>query len=84
MDWTLISDAASAERFAAAVEAAPRALFGGGTSISGAIDYARGMLARAPYVGQRQVIDVSGDGANNRGRPAEDARDEAVQRGRGR
>ena len=27
------------------------------------------------------MIDVSGDGANNRGRPAEDARDEAVQAG---
>src|ERR1700733_5721664 len=40
VDWTLISDAASAEHFAAAIEAAPRALFGGGTSISGAIDYA--------------------------------------------
>ena len=42
VDWTLIDDAASAERFAAAIEAAPRALFGGGTSISGAIDYALG------------------------------------------
>ena len=55
VDWTLISDAASAERFAAAIEAAPRALFGGGTSISGAIDYARDMLARAPFQGQRRV-----------------------------
>ena len=27
------------------------------------------------------MIDVSGDGSNNRGRPAEDARDEAVQAG---
>jgi hypothetical protein len=79
--WTLISDAASAERFAAAIEAAPRALFGGGTSISGAIDYARDMLSRAPFQGERRVIDVSGDGSNNRGRPAEDARDEAVQAG---
>ena len=81
VDWTLIDDAASAERFAAAIRDAPRALFGGGTSISGAIDYSLGMLARAPYQGQRQVIDVSGDGANNRGRPAEDARDAAVQAG---
>src|SRR6185369_9378009 len=38
-------------------------------------------LARAPYDGLRQVIDVSGDGANNRGRPAEDARDDAIQAG---
>lgn len=81
VDWTLIEDAASAERFAATIERAPRALFGGGTSISGAIDSARTMLARSPYQGQKLVIDVSGDGANNRGRPAEDARDEAVQVG---
>jgi hypothetical protein len=81
VDWTLISDAASAERFASAIEAAPRALFGGGTSISGAIDYARDMLARAPFQGERRVIDVSGDGSNNRGRPAEDARDDAVRVG---
>jgi hypothetical protein len=81
VDWTLIDDPASAEGFAAAIERAPRALYGGGTSISGAIDYAREMLARAPYQGQRLVIDVSGDGANNRGRPVEDARDEAVQAG---
>jgi hypothetical protein len=81
VDWTLIDDAASAERFAAAIAHAPRVLFGGGTSISGAIDFARSMLAQAPYRGQKQIIDVSGDGANNRGRPAEDARDEAVQAG---
>lgn len=81
VDWSQIEDAASAERFAAAIDAAPRVLFGGGTSISGAIDYAMGLLARAPYDGLRRVIDVSGDGANNRGRPAEDARDDAVQAG---
>jgi hypothetical protein len=80
-DWTAIDDADSAERFAEAIERAPRELFGGGTSISGAIDYARRMIADSPYQGQRLVIDVSGDGANNRGRPAEDARDEAVQAG---
>jgi Protein of unknown function (DUF1194) len=33
------------------------------------------------YHGQKRIIDLSGDGANNRGRPAEDARDEAVQEG---
>jgi hypothetical protein len=81
VDWTLIGDAASADRFAAAIERAPRALFGGGTSISGAIDYARTLLVQSPYQGQRCIIDLSGDGANNRGRPAADARDEAVQAG---
>jgi hypothetical protein len=81
VDWALINDAASAEHVATAIDHAPRALFGGGTSISGAIDTARDMLAHAPYQGERRVIDVSGDGANNRGRPAEDARDEAVHAG---
>ena len=33
------------------------------------------------HVGARRVIDVSGDGRNNRGRPAADARDEAVRAG---
>jgi Protein of unknown function (DUF1194) len=81
VDWTLIDDKASAERFAAAIEQAPRALFGGGTSISGAIDHAMTMFARSPFQASRRVIDVSGDGSNNRGRFAEEARDEAVHAG---
>jgi hypothetical protein len=81
VDWTFISDTASAERFAAAIEQAPRALFGGGTSISGAIDFAMTLFPHSPFQGTRRVIDVSGDGANNRGRFAEDARDEAVAAG---
>ena len=33
------------------------------------------------YAGERQVIDVSGDGTNNRGRPVDAARDQAVAAG---
>jgi hypothetical protein len=80
-DWTFINDTASAERFATAIELAPRALFGGGTSISGAIDHAMIMFPRSPFKGLRRVIDVSGDGSNNRGRSAENARDDAVRAG---
>ena len=79
-DWTLIKDEASANAFAAAIEAAPRQLFGGGTSISGAIDYSRLLLAQSPFKGVRRVIDISGDGSNNSGRPVTQARDEAVAR----
>lgn len=82
-DWTLIKDETSAEAFAAAIEAAPRQLFGGGTSISGAIDYARLLLAQSPFNGARRIIDVSGDGSNNSGRPVTLARDEAVAAGIG-
>jgi Protein of unknown function (DUF1194) len=81
--WTRISDAASAEDFAAAIERAPRQLFGGGTSISGAIDHAMSLWRGSPFAAPRRVIDVSGDGANNRGRPAAQARDEAVAAGIG-
>jgi hypothetical protein len=82
-DWTLIRDEASAAAFAGTIEAAPRRLFGGGTSISGAIDYGRVLLAQSPYKGARQIIDISGDGSNNSGRPVTTARDEAVADGIG-
>src|SRR4029079_14760161 len=78
---TLIKDAGSALAFADAVEAAPRQLFGGGTSLSGAIDHAMLLLPSAPYRGLKRVIDVSGDGSNNRGRDVREARDEAVRAG---
>ena len=83
VDWTLIKDEATANAFAAAIAAAPRQLFGGGTSISGAIDYSRLLLAQGPFRGTRRVIDVSGDGSNNSGRPVTLARDEAMQAGIG-
>lgn len=83
VDWALVNDAASAEGFAGAIDTVPRKLFGGGTSISGAIDYARTLLAQSPYKGARRIIDVSGDGSNNSGRPAATARDEAVADGIG-
>lgn len=83
VDWAPIKDEASANAFASAIEAAPRRLFGGGTSISGAIDYSRLLLARSPYRAFRRVIDVSGDGSNNSGRDVMQARDEAVADGIG-
>jgi len=79
--WTLIKDEASAIAFADAIEAAPRQLFGGGTSVSGAIDHAMLLLQAAPYRGLKRVIDISGDGSNNRGRDVREARDEAVRAG---
>ena len=79
--WTLLKDQASVLAFAAAIEDAPRQLFSGGTSISGAIDHAMRLLPTSPYQGSKRVIDVSGDGSNNRGRPVTDARDDAVRAG---
>ena len=79
--WTLLSDPASINRFAAAIDDSPRQLFFGGTSISGAIDHARAVLPTSPFKAERQVIDISGDGSNNRGRMVNEARDEAVAAG---
>ena len=81
--WTLIGDEESAAAFAAAIERAPRQLFSGGTSISGAIDHAMTLFPQSPFRAGRRVIDVSGDGSNNRGRSVTQARDEAVAAGVG-
>lgn len=83
VDWMRIGDERTSEAFAAAVEQGPRHLFGGGTSISGAIDHAMTLFPRNPFRGGRRVIDVSGDGSNNRGRAVTLARDEAVAAGVG-
>lgn len=80
VDWTLVSDTASAETFAAALSEAPLAT-ARWTSISGAIDNGAGLFEGNGFRGTRRVIDVSGDGYNNRGRPVTGARDDAVARG---
>jgi hypothetical protein len=80
-EWALIDDQASANAFADTIAAAPRRLFRGGTSISGAIDYSRVLLAQSPFHGARRIIDISGDGSNNSGRPVTVARDQAVADG---
>lgn len=80
IDWTLIGDAEAARNFGDRLIEEPRS-FAGSTSISSAIDFAVSQLDRAPYDSKRRVIDVSGDGNNNSGRPVTDARDDAVAKG---
>lgn len=77
IDWTAIAGAESAKRFGDRLLEAPRS-FGDRTSISGAIEFAMGQLARAPFESARRTIDVSGDGTNNAGRDVILARDEAL------
>ena len=79
--WMIIRDQQSAEAFARAVEQGERQLFGGGTSISGAIDHGVRVLEEMPHKAARKVIDVSGDGENTSGRPARVARDAALAQG---
>ncbi len=79
-DWTMIRDRGDADRFTGAMRAAPRS-FSAYTSISGGIDHSLALLGTNPYSGRRRVIDVSGDGANNQGRPVTLARDAALAAG---
>ncbi len=81
LPWTLPRTAEEVERWAMALQRAPRTVFGGGTSLSGAIDSGRRVLDDAPFEAVRRVIDISGDGRNNNGRRPSDARDEAVAAG---
>jgi hypothetical protein len=79
--WQVVRDDASARAFAALIAVMPRRLEAPATSISGAIDNARGLLDREGFEQARRVIDISGDGMNNTGRRPESARDEAIAAG---
>lgn len=79
--WTLLRSRADIAGFAAALQQAPRSIFGGGTAPAEAIDYGAALLKRMPAQPLRRVIDISGDGRSNRGRPPAMARDAAVAQG---
>jgi hypothetical protein len=81
LPWTLLKDESTVKAVAGMIESAPRMMYGGGTSISGAIDHSLTLFPQSPYKAERRVIDVSGDGSNNRGRSVVLARDEAVKAG---
>jgi hypothetical protein len=81
LPWTVIKDEPSVKALAGAIESAPRTMYGGGTSISGAIDQAVTLFPQGSFKTERRVIDVSGDGSNNRGRSVTLARDEAIDAG---
>ncbi|WP_052600474.1 DUF1194 domain-containing protein [Microvirga lotononidis] len=78
--WTVIEQPEDALGFAEHLIQSPihRA---GYTSISGVIDFSLGLLRESGVDPARRVIDISGDGPNNQGRPVTEARDEAVSLG---
>ncbi|HXZ01352.1 MAG TPA: DUF1194 domain-containing protein [Stellaceae bacterium] len=80
VDWTRVSDAASAGDFAARVRASQRSS-SGLTAIGDALAAAERVLARAPDQAARRVIDVSGDGIANIGPPPKQIRDRLVAQG---
>lgn len=78
--WTVIASEKDA-RAVAAILAEEPITSANWTSLSGAIDSGVSLLAASGFTSPRRVIDISGDGRNNNGRPAADARDEAVRQG---
>ncbi len=80
VDWTIVSDEASAKAFIDKLQAVPRSFYGR-TSISAGIDLAVQTLSHSGVSADRRVIDVCGDGTNNAGRDVLAARDDAVAAG---
>ena len=80
VDWSEIRDEEDAGTIATAILAAPRS-FMGRTSISAAIDFAMAHFTKSKWQVGRRIIDVSGDGTNNSGRPVTEARDQALAQG---
>jgi hypothetical protein len=81
VDWTLVDGLAAGRRLGARIAAAPRAFSKRSTSIGDAIDFSAAQFGRAPFQAPRRVIDISGDGDSNTGRPVAAARDAAIARG---
>lgn len=79
--WTILQAEAGVLAFAAALKRAERAIFSGGTSPAGAIEFGQLLLARNTVDAARRVIDVSGDGRSNTGPPPDAARDRATANG---
>ncbi|WP_240790206.1 DUF1194 domain-containing protein [Roseomonas sp. HF4] len=91
LPWTRIGDSADAIAWGERMERAARAAQGEAeaaafpnspvTSISAGLRMAASVLRDAPWPAVRRVIDISGDGPNNDGLPAEAARDAVVAEG---
>ena len=80
-EWMLIDDLESASRFVKEFRKTPRYALKDGTSISTAIIESVSLFKGNGFAGARRVIDISGDGTNNVGRPVSIARDAAVNAG---
>ncbi len=80
LPWTRVGNQEEAFAWAEMLGQAPRVSLSW-TSISGGIEHSRRLFAESPWEAMRRVIDVSGDGVNNSGPPAEQARDRAVAEG---
>lgn len=80
VDWTKISDDASADALAAQIEASSCKCVGG-TAIGDMLRFAIGYLENGPFEAARRIIDVSGDGRSSAGPTPDRFRDTATAAG---
>lgn len=80
-EWRVLDSPQALQGFAEELALAPRFVLGGETAIGDALLFAGRLLDEAPARADRRVVDVSGDGAANRGTAPRRARDGLVARG---
>ena len=80
IDWSIVSDLASARKIGDQMLELPRS-FADRTSISAGLEFSMQHLNSAPFEAPRRTIDVSGDGTNNSGRDIASVRDEILAKG---
>ncbi len=80
VDWTMIDSGEDAQSVALKLTAQFNNALRR-TSISDAIDSSAESFDNNGFISNRQIIDISGDGPNNSGRPVLMARDAAINRG---
>ena len=75
LPWRILRSPQSITNFARELSGISRVVPGGGTSITGMMRYAYGLLSRKPFKARRMVIDIVADGRNNSGGDPRQTRD---------
>ena len=78
--WTLVNSAATANAFATAIAGTSRP-FSGSTAPGNALNFVTPLFGTNNFTSARQIIDVSGDGAQNDGASTSAARNAALAAG---
>jgi Protein of unknown function (DUF1194) len=79
--WTRVDGTAAATALAESLDAAPRLPQPGATALGEGMAAGLALLARCPAPATRLVLDISGDGRHNQGRPPAPVRDIGVAAG---
>ena len=79
--WTRVDGPAAAAALAEAIENAPRLVPAGATALGDGMAAGLALLGTVPADATRLVMDVSGDGRHNQGRPPRPVRDIGVAAG---